>query len=380
MQIGSTSALNRHFMQPLAPCQPARGLTKRLDNYMNNYDMGFERIAKLRAKVLGGTDDAHMYDRALVVPEQYRSRGLRALIHLAKHTEEMAEGIADISGLAERLTRNLISSGEKSDMALVIASAVGRVISGQLNLGGMAVHKVVGAALYGISSILSLVALGLIKSGHAARRTQNEVSLARTRSNFDSSAYLIVARKLLAGKERLLTKVLDKAGEPGSRRNDTICRWVKHMSRHQSSVPQHLVSKRQGNCNYIWQNLHQYGPVTRSLMHMAYGTFQGINKLLVSYDKHIGTAIGNYLLNKKLGNVLGCRLGMTASVGAAAAISVPMSPFLIGISTVGAMACGAALLALILAKLNVQLTHDWKGNIQPPLKNQVFGKVTPTCP
>jgi len=79
---------------------------------MNNYDMGFERIAKLRAKVLGGTGDAHMYDRALVVPEQYRSRGLRALIHLAKHTEEMAEGIADISGLAERLTRNLISSGE----------------------------------------------------------------------------------------------------------------------------------------------------------------------------------------------------------------------------------------------------------------------------
>jgi len=79
---------------------------------MNNYDMGFERIAKLRAKILKGTAHAHVCDRSLVVPEQYRSRGLRALIHLAKHSEEMAEGIADLSGLAERLTRNLISSGE----------------------------------------------------------------------------------------------------------------------------------------------------------------------------------------------------------------------------------------------------------------------------
>lgn len=115
-------------------------------------------------------------------------------------------------------------------------------------------------------------------------------------------------------------------------------------------------------------------------MHIAYGTFQGINKLLVSYDKHIGVAIGNHLLGKKLGSVLGCRLGMTVSVGAAAAISIPMSPFLVGISTVGAIACGVALLALMLAKLNVQLIHDWKGNIQPPLRNQVFGKVTPTWP
>lgn len=347
---------------------------------MNNYDMGFERIAKLRAKILKGTAHAHVCDWSLVVPEQYRSRGLRALIHLAKHSEEMAEGIADLSGLAERLTRNLISSGEKSDMALVIASAVGRVISGQLNLSGMAVHKVAGAALYGVSSILSIAALGLINSGLATRRTEAEIAKALTRSSFDSSAYLIVARKLLACKEQLLTKILNKTGKPESRRHCVIQSWARYMSRHRSSVPQHLTSKRKANCNYIWQNLHQYGPVTRSLMHIAYGTFQGINKLLVSYDKHIGVAIGNHLLGKKLGSVLGCRLGMTVSVGAAAAISVPMSPLLIGISTVGAMACGVALLALMLAKLNVQLTHGWKGNIQRPLRGQVFGSVTPTWP
>jgi hypothetical protein len=347
---------------------------------MNDYDMGFERIAKLRAKILKGTAHVQVCDRSLVVPEQYRSRALRALIHLAKHSEEMAEGIADLSGLAERLTRNLISSGDKSDMALVIASAVGRIISGQLNLSGMAIHKVAGAALYGVSSILSIAALGLINSGLTTSRTEAEITKALTKSSFDSSAYLIVARKLLSCKEQLLTKILNKTGKPENRRNSVIQGWVKYMSRHRSSVSQHLTSKRKANCNYIWQNLHQYGPVTRSLMHIAYGTFQGVNKLLVSYDKHIGFAIGNYLLGKRLGSVLGCRLGMTASVGAAAAISVPMSPLLIGISTVGAMACGVALLALILAKLNVQLAQDWQGNIQRPLRSQVLGKVTPTWP
>jgi len=380
MQINSISASPGQFTPSTATFRPARSLTKRLDNYMNNYDMGFERVAKIRAKVLSKTGHTHGFDKALVLPEQYRSRGVRALIHLAKHTEEMAEGLADISGLAERLTRNLISSGEKSDMALVIASAVGRVISGQLNLGGMAVHKVAGAALYCVSSILSIAALGLIKTGMTTLRTEAEIAQATTRSSFDSSAYLIVARKLLACKEQILTKILDKTGKTENRRNCAIQSWVKYMSRHRSSVPEHLVSKRQANCNYIWQNLHQYGLVTRSLMHIAYGTFQGINKLLVSYDKHVGVAIGNHLLGKKLGIVLGCRLGMTVSVGAAAAISIPMSPFLVGISTVGAIACGVALLALMLAKLNVQLIHDWKGNIQPPLRNQVFGKVTPTWP
>lgn len=351
-----------------------------MDNYVNNYDTGFERIAKLRAKILAKAGHTHEFDRALVLPEQYRSRGLRALIHLAKYTEEIAEGIADISGLAERLTRNLISSGEKPDLALVIASGVGRVISGQLNLAGMAVHKVAGAALYGVSSILSLAALGMIKTGLGTRRIQAEVSHAGTKSHFDSSAYLSVARTMLASKERLLSAILNKIGKREDRRHCVIQRWVKYMSRRQSSVPQHLVSKRRTNCNYIWQNLHQYGPLTRSLMHVAYGTFQGINKLLVSYDKHIGVAIGNKLLGKKIGSVLGCRLGMTASVGTAAAISVPMSPLLVGVSTVGAMACAVALLMLTLAKLNVQLTHDWKGNIQQPVRNQVFGKVTPTWP
>lgn len=347
---------------------------------MNNYDMGFERVAKVRTKVLGGMGRTHAFDRSLVYPEQFRNRGIRALIHLSKHLEEIAEGCSDISGLAERLTRNLISSGEKSDMALVIASAVGRVISGQLNFAGMAVHKVAGVALYGLSSLVSIAALGLIKTGFGAKRTAAEIAYARTCSGFDSSAYLIVARKLLAAKECVLTKILHKSACCNTQSAQAIHRWATYMSRHRSLIPAHMHSKRKASCSYIWKNLHQYGFVTRSLMHLTYGVFQGINKLMVSYDKHVGVLIGHHLLGKKTGKVLGCRLGMTFSVGTAAAVSVPLSPFVIGISTIGAAACGLALLALIMARLNVQLLDDWKGNIQRPLQNQVFGSVTPTCP
>ncbi|WP_138517920.1 hypothetical protein [Limnobacter alexandrii] len=378
MLISSSQAWPSSVTEPQTPFRPARSLTKRLDQYINNFDMGFERVAKIRAKVLSGNGHMHSFDKTLAYPEQYKSRTVRALIHLSKHMEELAESLADISGLAERLTRNLISSGEKSDMALVIASGVGRVISGQLNFSGMAIHKVAGAGLYAVSSILSIAALGLIKAGWGARRTEPETEHARRKSNFESSTYLIVARRLIDIKESLLGKVLHNTDESGSRRPSIFHRWAIHLSRQKHSVPQHMCCRRKANCNYIWQNLHQYGRVTRSLMHVAYGIFQGINKLLVSYDKHLGAAIGNYLLKKKTGAILGCRLGMTVSVGSAAALSIPLSPFLIGVSTVGAMACGVALLALVLARLNVQLGHDWKGNIQRPGSNQVFGNVTPT--
>lgn len=376
-----------HIAAPLA-CQvlnpeqvhppKSRSLTKRLDAYMNGYEMGFERVARVRKTVFANPSRLHAFDQTLVYPEQYKSRGIRALIHLSKHLEELAESCADISGLAERLTRNLISSGEKADIALVIASAIGRVISGQLNFAGMAVHKVAGSSLYCLSSLTSLAAVGLSKTKYGSLRSAADIEKARRNSGFDSSGYLLIARQLLTAKEYMLRKVLEKTGKSNSRASAAIHKWVKFMSRNPSSAPEHRVLLRRANCNYMWNNLHQYGPVTRALMHVAYGMFQGVNKLLVSFDKHIGVAIGTKLLGKPFGTVLGSRLGLTLSVGAAAALSVPMSPFIISISSVGAIACGVALTALLLAKLNVSVFDDWQGNIQKPLTRQVFGKVTPT--
>lgn len=355
-----------------------RSWTKKLDSYMSNHESGFERISRVRQDVLNKTSRTHSFDQRLAHPEQFKNRGIRALIHLAKHTEELAEGCSDISGLAERITRNLISSGEKADISLVIASAIGRVISGYLSLGGIAVHKVAGAGLYALSTLLSMAALALTCSKNVGIRSEAEIERIRNESNFDSSAYLLFARKLLKIKETLLGTLLDRIGDPDKKVYKAIHTWARFMSRNHSVAETGLESHRKTHSNYMWKNIHQYGPVTRSLMHIAYGTFQGINKLAVSFDKHAGTAVGKFLLKKSKGEVLGCRMGLTLTVSAAALVSIPMAPLVIGLSTVGTMACGVALLAICLAKLNVHVSKDWKGNIKKPVSRHVFGNVTPT--
>lgn len=355
-----------------------RGWTRKLDTYMRNHETGFERISRVRQHVLNKTPGTHAFDQRLSHPEQFKNRGIRALIYLAKHLDELAESCADISGVTERLTRNLISSGEKADMSLVIASAIGRAISGQLSLGGVAVHKVAGAGLYALSTLLSVAALALTSSKNVGIRSETEIKKAMEASNFDSSAYLVVARKLLTIKEAILGNLLDRVGGPDCGVRKNVHKWARFMSRHHRVANTNMAVYRKTHSNYMWNNLHQYGPVTRALMHTAYGTFQGVNKLMVSFDKHAGTAVGKYLFSKSKGEVLGCRLGLTVAMSAAAAVSVPMAPLVVGLSTLGIAACGVAFIAIGLAKLNVRLTYDWKGNIQPPLKRQVFGSVTPT--
>lgn len=381
MQIASTlgyRAPQQFFERDIDAPQRPRSWTKRLDTYMSNHETGFERISRVRQDVLNKTRGTHSFDQRLSHPEQFKNRGIRALIHLAKHLDELAESCADISGVTERLTRNMISSGEKADMSLVIASAFGRAISGQLSLGGVAVHKVAGAGLYALSTLLSVAALALACSKNVGIRSEAEIKKAMEASNFDSSAYLVVAKKLLTIKEAVLGKVLDRIGSPDCGVRKSIHKWARFMSRHHRVANTNLAIYRKTHSNYMWKNLHQYGPVTRALMHTAYGTFQGVNKLMVSFDKHVGTAMGKYLLSKSKGEVLSCRLGLTVAMSAAAAVSVPMAPLVVGLSTLGIAACGVAFLAIGMAKLNVQLTYDWKGNIQPPLQRQVFGRVTPT--
>ena len=78
------------------------------------------------------------------------------------------------------------------------------------------------------------------------------------------------------------------------------------------------------------------------------------------------------------GEVLGCRLGLTAAVSLSAAISIPLAPLIVGLSSLGVAACGVALLAICMAKVNVRVSEDWKGNISKPMPRYVFGKVTPT--
>lgn len=343
-----------------------RGFTRVVAFCSSNYETCYQRMIRVRQIHSDAKCQLHSYDEILGHPERFKSCTLRGLIHASRVLEELGENIADISGLTERATRNLISSGEKFDMAKVMSSAAGRIVSAQLSMLGFALHKGVGASLYALSSIISVGVLAYASSRHAKLRTANELDAALAKNRNSHSLYLSLARKLLAIKENQIEKLLRHTTDNNHPSIATIRRWAKRLSRNHRANPEYMVNRRKAHSSYILNNLHQYGGLTRGLMQFSYFTFQGVNKLLVSFDKHIGTAIGRKLLAKQTGELLSCRFALTGTIAASAAISVPMAPLVVGISTAGAIACGVALIALLLAKANVNICDDWKGNICDP--------------
>lgn len=342
---------------------------KRLEAWLNKQETAYERLHRIRNQVRLSPGVESRFDQLFSDPQRFTNPVLRSLVYVGQYLEELAEACADISGVTERLTRNLISGGEKSDLPMVISSAVGRVISGQFNLLGIAMHKAAGACLYGLSTVASGLALLIcLKPAWAAQRTEEEYRAAADNSRIGESLGLSLSREILNSKESLISKALDSSNRHAFPCRQKARKLLKYLSSRHTSDHSSRAWSRKRNASYIWNNLHQYGLVTRSLMRLAHGLFQTINRLSVSIDKHTGTWIGRKILKPCTGEILGCRLGMMLSVGAAAAISIPLSPYLVGIWTVGAAACGVALLAIILAKINVEVSGDWKGDISKPRK------------
>lgn len=346
------------------PRNPSRPITRRVDHYLQNHEASYQRMARVRQRVLEqqsqSPPETHALDCILAHPERFKNPLMRALIHISKTTEELAESITDVSGLTERLTRNMISSGEKADLALVIGSAVGRIVSGQLSWLGFALHKALGAGMYGVSSLASAAALSLSTTRFGDIRPTEQTRQKDNRSLFDKSIYEVSAKKLLSIKHRVIKRLISSPSQHNKLNN-----WASYMLRNENGSTQKSATQRRANCNYMWKNLHQYGAITQALMHLAYGIFQIVNKLGVSYDKHCGTLLSRTILSKKLGELMGTRLAMTLTVGAAAALSVPLAPMTVGLSSIGAIACAVALLALLAAKANVKFNYDWEGEIRP---------------
>ena len=367
MQISSV----RFHDQSAAPKVPifGSGIARGIEVCSATYETGYQRIQRVRQRKGLSQTKTRSYDQVLTHPERFKSRGLRGLIRLAQCLEEIAEATADISGLTERLTRNILSSAEKEDFAKIIASALGRVVTSQLNMFGFALHKAIGTAFYGLSSVVSVAVLAYATSKYAQLRSPQEIERLAMRESSYPGTYVLVARKLLGIKERQLEKLIDKTSAKTTPGHCALSRWARSMSRNHRINPENLASHRRTHSSYILNNLHQYGSLTRGLMKLSYVIFQGVNKLFVSFDKHIGTALGRNIVAKKTGDILGCRLALTLTVGAATALSIPMSPLLVGLSTVGAIACGFALAALLLAKANIYYNYDWKGDIAK--KNQL---------
>ena len=338
---------------------------KRLDRYIDSYQPSFERMAKARKAVRTNNSEVHRFDRILACPERIKNKPLRTIVHVSKFLEELGEAISDLSGWIECGSRNLLSAGNKTDIAQVVGSGLGRVLSGFASAPGFSVHKVAGACLLGLSVITgSLAVIGVTAFG-GKRKWLDEQRPLNRKGHFETSIYQEIAGVTSKAKSRILSRFMNRLEMAGYTKDHALHKWCRHLS------PDHTIHNesdswaRRTHSNYIWKNLHQYGRVTKVLMNCAYGVFQGVNKILGSYDKYLGTELGKRLFAKKLGNLLGLKLGLCLGAGIAAAVSVPMAPLVVGLSTVCACACAFALIALVAAKMNVKHCHDWRGNVAP---------------
>lgn len=363
--------INTRFasIKPEIPVEPTSPVDtnplRRLDRYIDNYEPSFERMAKARNAIRSNDCRVQRFDHILACPERISSKPLRALVYLSKYLEELGEAVTDLSGWIERASRNTLSGGNKNDIAQVLGSGLGRIISGFASTPGIAVHKVAGACLLGLSALTGGLAVVGVTALGAKRRLFTEHRPLNQGGHFETSIYQEIAGATNKAKSKVLNRFMNKLDKAGYSKAHALHKWCRHLSPHHTIHEQSDNWARRTHCNYIWKNLHQYGGVTRALMYSAYGVFQGVNKIMGSYDKYLGAELGNRVIAKKLGNLLGLKIGLCIAAGVAAGLSVPMAPLVVGLSTVCACACAFALVALVTAKMNVQHCHDWRGNLAP---------------
>jgi hypothetical protein len=340
-------------------------------------------------------------DSVLCYPEQFKYRGMRYLIHAAKHTEELGESIADLSGMVERLVKNVLSRGKTANSAQVFAAGVGRTTTMFLTTPGFAVHKALGAALYAASCGLSIVALlaattplgqkrdihaqmkalklpplqtaetkdnehtpllGSTKQANNAALNAETLKTALKNPRFAHSLVNDASRLLLAGKEKTMQALYDQAR--GSNTGASIMRGMaKRLSRKLGEYGPEAYHLHKYDSSYIWSHLHQYGRVTRTLMSSAHLIYTIVNRLGASFDKYIGSATGRLLCKPLVGRILGHRVGMLLSTTLATYISMLLAPMVVGISATGAMACALTLLVMQAATISARI-EGWKGDIE----------------
>jgi hypothetical protein len=337
-------------------------------NRIQNYEMGYKRIRTIRAQITQAKIHQKPYshfDDILSNPAMFRSSFLRGLINTAKGVEEVAETCADISSVTEKLFRNMFSSGKKSDLAQIAGAATGRYVSGLCKSGSFAINKMAGSGLYGLASLLSGIAILLAYTPLGAQRSQQEIAELHKNPRFDWSMYTHVAKACQKGKEHVLKRIENTANQHLPNHNKAILAIVRRLSRKSKDSNAAYARMRRSNCSYMWKNQHQYDNLNKTLLKSAYFTFNIANKAICSYDKHLGLLLSDLLVSKAVGKVLGTRLSMTITVGAAAVVSYYMAPFLFSLSTIGAMACGVAFLMLLAAKVNAHYFGGWKGNLEP---------------
>ena len=270
----------------------------------------------------------------------------------------------------ERVVRNLCSAGDKFNFTHPLGGGIGRIATSGFYLPGIAVHKVLGAGFYGLSVLCSGVAFGLSKTSYGKQLQSidfDQINKQRKdkKGFFNKSLYSVVSTSLEKSRTALFNRLIQATNKPDGKANS----WVRSIARYytKNSEQTRYPEGRRYHSNYMWKNLHEYGPLTQGLMKASYNTLLWVNRLGGSFDKYFGSFLAKNGLKQSLGEVLGNRVGLLIGIGISAGLSIFIAPLAIGTSYVAAMACGLSLLLLLAAKANVIYNNDWYGSSSKPI-------------
>lgn len=279
------------------------------------------------------------WDGVLCRPEAVSSSVIRNLISLSRRLEELGEISADMSGFVEKYTFKILGGNESFGFKKLVASAIARSISSLARIGPLNAFKLVGCGLFALSVVASATALAL--NGGGLRQTQ--------------------ANRLgRPSKSRIIKKSLQK-------------RTAEWLTRNISGVSRNPITRlnRSLDCaslECLMQNRKRQSPIVQALLTASLISFKVINKLFVSWDKHIAFHSAK-LISPYMGNLLSTRITLCVFSGVAAAMTIVLDPINLSLSLIGIAACGVAALmaatALAIAKNQT---------------NQVLGRVTPCWP
>lgn len=339
---------------------------------VENYQLAYQRARTLHANRSVHTERSGKparWDGLLLNPIQYRSKAMRALAKGAVLLEEIGEASADVSSMIERFTRHCISGGDKTDLAKIAAAGTGRVLSSQITFGSAGVNKLIACGCLATSGLLSLLVISMADTRFGKLRTEREIQRAILNGeSIRPELYPQVARNLERIKKSALNKI-ELWSKPCGKQ---ICRKIQflkeRLSRNNSDKIRPASDRRQGT-NYMWNNRHQYSRFVRGMLHAANLIFTVVNKTFCSYDKHMGVLLGQKVLAKRIGSVLGTRLGLTLMYGVAAVAAHYLSIAGFSLSTLGPCACGLAFLLVLLAKAHVAMGGGWVGDCKKPIQS-----------
>ena len=339
---------------------------------VNKYEMAYKRIRRIRSEIelhKTNTKPYSQFDEVLSNPMVFKNTWIRRLIYTAERLEEMGEACADLSSLAEKIARNLFSCGKKSDLIQIGAAALGRSISAQTQYASWSIPKLAGSGLFCLSAILSVLAIKMAntKLGSRVQTPHSEIA-----AELQQIQFRTLAKKLQRGKECILHKTEKFSNSHAQAAKPVFKKILNSLSRQNTQNDGAYPRSHRMDCDYMLRHTHQYGRLNKALLKTAFYTFNVVNKLLCSYDKHIAMFVVEKGLAKLTGEILGARLALTVTAAAAAVVGFFCSQVGFALATVGMVACGFAFALVVAAKLNAQYRGNWKGDICPP-KNSSFG-------